>query len=169
MDHNSLIDRESFEVCVHAEDHPKVFICDKLIAPSISKLNKKGYRTIASCSGHYSYSYYEWFNVNINELEKIKSNSKNIIKRIDTDSFDYISEIESTRIYVLFDEKYLFDSIPDGYKISDFNGKGVILDHKVDYYKNGSRRKQKDVVNEIEEYCKILDKWASELPERKGD
>lgn len=53
MDHNSIIDRETFEVFEHAEDYPKAFICDKRIAPSIALLNKKGYKTIASCSGHY--------------------------------------------------------------------------------------------------------------------
>ena len=30
MDKNSIIDKESFEVCTNAEDHPKVFVCDKL-------------------------------------------------------------------------------------------------------------------------------------------
>ena len=53
MDHNSIIDRETFEVFEHAEDYPKAFICDKRIAPSVALLNKKGYKTIASCSGHY--------------------------------------------------------------------------------------------------------------------
>ena len=53
MDHNSIIDRETFEVYEHAEDYPKAFICDKRIAPSIALLNKKGYKTLASCSGHY--------------------------------------------------------------------------------------------------------------------
>ena len=53
MDHNSIIDRETFEVFEHAENYPKAFICDKRIAPSVALLNKKGYKTIASCSGHY--------------------------------------------------------------------------------------------------------------------
>lgn len=29
MDSNSIIDKDTFEVCTHAEDHPQVFICDK--------------------------------------------------------------------------------------------------------------------------------------------
>lgn len=53
MDHNSIIDRETFEVFEHAEDYPKAFICDKRIAPSVALLNKKGYKTLASCSAHY--------------------------------------------------------------------------------------------------------------------
>ncbi len=53
MDHNSIIDRESYEVYENAEDYSKAFICDKRIAQSIALLNKKGYKTLASCSGHY--------------------------------------------------------------------------------------------------------------------
>lgn len=53
MDKNSIIDRKSFNVCTHAEDHPEVFICDKAIAPVVALLNKKGYKTFSSCSGHY--------------------------------------------------------------------------------------------------------------------
>ena len=59
MDHNSIIDRETFEVFEHAEDYPKAFICDKRIAPSVALLNKKGYKTIASCSGHYRFEWNE--------------------------------------------------------------------------------------------------------------
>ena len=65
MDKNSIIDKESFEVCTHAEDHPKVFVCDKLIAPAVALLNKKGYKTFASCSGHYKIEFYEYLNEDI--------------------------------------------------------------------------------------------------------
>ena len=57
MDHNSIIDRETFEVYEHAEDYPKAFICDKRISKSVALLNKKGYETYASCSGHYFVNY----------------------------------------------------------------------------------------------------------------
>ena len=53
MDHNSIIDKNTFEIYEHAEDYPNIFICDKRIASSIALLNKKGYKTLASCSGHY--------------------------------------------------------------------------------------------------------------------
>ena len=35
MDKNSIIDKTTFEVCIHAEDYPKVFVCDKPIAPAM--------------------------------------------------------------------------------------------------------------------------------------
>ena len=53
MDHNSIIDKNTFEIYEHDEDYPNIFICDKRIASSIALLNKKGYKTLASCSGHY--------------------------------------------------------------------------------------------------------------------
>ena len=168
MDHNSIIDRDTFEVCIHAEDHPKVFICDKMIAPAISELNKRGYKTLASCSGHYSYSYYEWFDVDLSELEEVKNNSKNIIKRVGNETFDYISEVESTHIYVLFDKNYLFKAIPDGFELEYINDKSS-LEHEVSFYKNNTRKRNKEVFNEIEKYCNILREWASNLPERKDD
>ena len=37
MDKNSIIDKETFEVYTYAEDHPKVFVCDKMIAPAIKR------------------------------------------------------------------------------------------------------------------------------------
>ena len=82
MDHNSLIDKETFQVYLHAEDYPKAFICDKMLARAIAILNKKGYKTFASCSGHYGISYYEWLDVPLKELEEIKQDEHCIIKRI---------------------------------------------------------------------------------------
>ena len=71
MDKNSIIDKESFEVCTNAEDHPKVFVCDKLIAPAVALLNKKGYKTFASCSGHYKIEFYEYLNEDIKNRVKL--------------------------------------------------------------------------------------------------
>ena len=82
MDKNSIIDKESFEVCTNAEDHPKVFVCDKLIAPAVALLNKKGYKTFASCSGHYKIEFYEYLNEDIKKLERrVKSQEKKLAKQ----------------------------------------------------------------------------------------
>lgn len=58
MDCCSIIDKKTFDVCTHAEDHSDVFICDKPIALVISILNKKNYKTLASCSGHYRIEFF---------------------------------------------------------------------------------------------------------------
>ena len=72
MDHNSLINKKTYEICKHAEDNNDYFICDKVIAPAISLLNKKGYTTYASCSGHYKIEFYEWFDEDIKNLKNSK-------------------------------------------------------------------------------------------------
>ena len=55
MDKNSIIDKETFEVYTYAEDHPKVFVCDKMIAPAVALLNKKGYKTFSIEGGYKAY------------------------------------------------------------------------------------------------------------------
>ena len=81
MDKNSIIDKETFEVYTYAEDHPKVFVCDKMIAPAVALLNKKGYKTFASCSGHYKIEFYEYFDEDIKNLEEYQNNERIIIKK----------------------------------------------------------------------------------------
>ena len=115
MDQNSIIDKTTFDICKHAEDHKEVFICDKEIAPAISLLNKKGYETYASCSGHYKIEFYEWFDEDINKLEELKNNPRIIIKNIKEKSFDYWSEVDKTQVYVLFKKQYSFNNLPEGF------------------------------------------------------
>lgn len=168
MDHNSLIDRNTFKVYKHAEDCPEMFICDKMIAPAIAVLNKKGYKTFASCSGHYEITFYEYYDVDINLLDEIKNNNNVIIKEVRKDSFDYWKEKEFTVMYVLFDNDYSFINNPKEFKITKIDDNRISLEHIIDYYdKNGKRRKRIDIENDIEKYSKILKEWANELPERK--
>ena len=57
-----IIDRKTYEVYKYAEDYADAFICDRLIAPTVALLNKKGYKTYASCQGHYGIEFYEYLN-----------------------------------------------------------------------------------------------------------
>ena len=92
------------------------FEVDELIAPIISVLNQKGYKTIYSCSGHY-YRYdideIEFYENNDNDLEKTK------VTFYDTDD---IHEDESWGIpYIMFSLKVKsipnIDTIPKGWSI----------------------------------------------------
>lgn len=171
MDGNSIIDRTTFEVCTHAEDHSKVFICDKSIAPVIALLNKKGYKTFSSCSGHYKLEFYEYFDENINKLEEYQKNERIIIKKVKDSSFDYWKEVDKTHIYILFADEYKFDNLPSGFIVDTNDG----LDHlrtyiecEINYYdKNNGRKKMIDVLNEIDDKCNLLKKWAINLPDIK--
>lgn len=169
MDHNSIIDKKTFEIYTHAEDYPNAIICDKEIAPAIATLNKKGYKTLASCSGHYKISFYEWLNEDLKKLDEVKQDTKNIIKRIGNESFDYWSEVTDTYIYILFNKKCNFLNLPEGFEENDSDNR-TYLEHEINYYdKNDNRLSQKDIMKEIEKYCEILYEWASNLPERKDD
>lgn len=167
MDKNSLIDRNTFVVWFHAEDNKDVFICDKAIANAVSLFNKKGYKTFASCSGHYKIEFCESLNVSIDKLKEYQNNDKILIKRIREDSFDCFEEIENTLLYVLFEREYKFDNLPDGfcYRIDDGEDeKRSIIESVINYYDiDGNHRSIKDVVNEIERKCKMLEEYARGL------
>lgn len=171
MDYNSIIDRETFEVTLHAEDHPKVFICDKTIAPVVALLNKKGYITFASCGGHYKIEYWECFNESLKYLKEYQKDEKIIIKKIKDNGFDYWQEVDKTRIYILFDKDYQFNNLPDDFEISNNDGLShsrTCIECEINYYDNNNERKTfSAVMKEIENKCKLLEKWAKELPDIK--
>lgn len=166
MDHNSIINRTNYKVYKDSEDYPNAFICDKLIAPAVAILNKKGYKTKASCSGHYKVEFYEYFNCDISNYDEYSKDVRIIIKRVGDNSFDYWQEVDKTHIYILFDNVYTFDNLPDGFEYID--GDKTCIDSSISYYdKHNNKRIRKDVECELEEKCKILKNWAEKLPENK--
>lgn len=165
MDHNSIIDKKTYEVTLHAEDNSNVIICDKNIASSIALLNKKGYKTFASCGGHYKLEFYEWFDEDISKLNEYQNDDRIIIKKIKDKSFDYWSEVDSTLIYILFIKDYNFASLPAGfsYYVDDIGR--ICVECQIDYYDaNGTKKKRNIVENEIEEKNKLLKEWVDNLP-----
>lgn len=170
MDHNSIIDRNTFEVYTHAEDCPFAFVCDKRIAPAIAELNKKGYETMASCGGHYSGGCTEQLNLDISLLEEYQSDAECFIKEIRKDSFDCYIENRQAHIYVLFNERYDFKSIPEGFSIyeDEYNGnKRMTLECDIDYFdEENHKKKMSTIENELDEKCNILKNWAQNLPNR---
>lgn len=168
MDKNSIIDKATFEVCTHAEDHPDVFVCDKPIAPVISILNKKGYKTFASCSGHYKIEFYEYFDEDINNLKEYQNDERIIIKKIKDNTFDYWQEVDKTLLYILFVHEYEFNDLPSEFKVSIDNGLDyprTCIECEISYYdENNEHRKMFDVLNEIDDKCKLLKEWADNLP-----
>lgn len=168
MDGNSIIDKENFQICKHAEDCSKVFICDKSIAPVISILNQKGYKTFASCSGHYRIEFYEYFNEDINKLEEYQNNERIIIKKIKDNSFDYWKEVDKTMLYILFTDKYEFKNLPNEFKLSINDGLDyprTCIECEINYYNEfNEHKKRSDVLKEIDNKCELLKEWATRLP-----
>ena len=164
MDHNSIIDRNTFEVTLHAEDHKDVFICDKEIANALALLNKKGYKTIASCSGHYKIEFYEYLKEDISKLEEYKNNNRMIIKEIREKDFDYWQEVDKTIMYILFDKKYNFNNLPKGFELDNTREK-TCVEYIINFYdENNKHRTIKDVTREIESKSKELKEWVKLLP-----
>ena len=170
MDDKSIISKDTYEVFKHEEDCPYAFICDKRIALVIAELNKKGYVTFASCGGHYKNEFYEWFNEDISNIETYKKDSRIIITEIREDSFDYISFVDKTLIYILFNEEYEFDNLPNGFSYyEDGEDYRTCIQCFVSYYYESNKRKKRNIVeNEIDEKIDELNKWVKELPNRKG-
>ena len=163
MDHNSIIDRKTFEVCKDAEEHKDVFICDKEIANVVALLNKKNYKTIASCSGHYKIEYYEFLKEDISNLEEYKNNNRIIIKEVREKDFDYWEEIDKTHMYILFDKIYEFNNLPEGFTIDNSSDK-TYIEHIISFYdENNKHRTIKDVTREIENKSKELEEWVKLL------
>lgn len=163
MDHNSIIDRNTYEVCIDAEDHKDVFICDKEIANVVALLNKKGYKTIASCSGHYKIEYYEYLKEDISNLEDYKNNNRVIIKEIRENDFDYWLEVDKTIMYILFDKIYELNNLPEGFIIDNSRDK-TCIEHIISFYdENNKHRTIKDVTREIENKSKELEEWVKQL------
>lgn len=169
MDNNSIIDRKTFEVYKHSEDYPNAFIVDKPLAEVISILNKKGYKTLASCAGHSRITFDEFRNVDLKELEEAKKDDKIIIRKVRNDNFDYWREAEYTYMYILFDREYSLGELPKPfYYYIDEGIDRTDIECKIEFYdKNGERKSQIDIMNEIDKNSEILKAWAENLPNRK--
>ena len=167
MDSSSIIDRHTYEVYKHEEDCPFGFICDKEIADVVALLNKKGYKTFASCSGHYRNTFYEWFDEDIKNLDEYKNDKMNIITEVRDDSFDYISIVDKTLIYILFNGTYDLGVLPEGFIDNNTDGRSCI-ECSISYYDKDKRKKRNVVEKEIELQCNKLKEWVDSLPELKG-
>lgn len=115
---------------------------DEDIRPIVEKLNSKGYKTIASCSGHPS------------------ARAKDDRYR---DGVRYKKLYSTARI--VFDKIYDFPNIPDGW-----TKKVMEEDQRVGIYVDPPRFKiidglpEKQYANWKRRYMRALEKWADELP-----
>ena len=169
MDDKSIISKDTFEVFKHEEDCPYAFICDKRIAPVIALLNKKGYSTFASCGGHYKNEFYEWFNEDISNLQSLIEDTKVIITEVRDDSFDYITWVDKTLVYILFDKEYVFENLPEEFEIYENDDNRTCIQCFVSYYDENNKRKKRNIVEkELDEKINKLNEWVKELPNKKG-
>jgi hypothetical protein len=115
---------------------------DDDIKPMIDKLNEKGYKTMASCSGHPS------------------SRSKSDRYR---DGIKYGKLYSTAR--VVFDKIYDFPNVPDGWSkkvMKDDKRVGIYVDPPSFKIINGLPEKQ--YTNWKRRYMSALEKWVNDLP-----
>ena len=104
------------------------FECDDLIAPAISLLNKKGYKTKFCCSGH-PFDYIigsicetdDEFNDEY-VIRKCSSNNPKVKEafsdtNVDEYPFYVVTKFAENVFYVYFEEEYNFTNLPDEFEI----------------------------------------------------
>jgi len=159
MDNNRFINLETFEV---TENIPNYIMVDKEIANTIAVLNKKGYKTLNSCSGHFKEhrkSLQE--KVDLYCLEEAKNNKIYDIEEIQENAFSCWILHCRTSIYIMFEKKYEFPSLPEGFELESLN----IIRCTIELLDNGKLKEKEIIYKEIEKYNKILEDWANNLPD----
>lgn len=164
MDNNIFINLKTFEI---VDELPNYISVDKEIAKTISTLNKKGYLTMASCSGHYYIPTMSMqSNIDLDFLKEAESNPKMIVESIKEDSFDCWVENQTTSIYIMFSKKYNFPKLPKGFKLETHENNETIR-CTIEFFLQNIRKSEKEIKNEIKKYNKILEEWANNLPSIK--
>lgn len=161
MNNQKFINKETWDIVDELDDYIPV---DSKIAKTIGILNKKGYVTKSSCAGHHDIRFIDIDEADISLLEEFKRDSKVIIRDVHDDDFDYWMEIPGSVIYIVFADNYKLPSIPEGFVLD-----GDTLKHNVEYYNNDIRRSIPLINEEINKYNKILESWASSLPNIRKD
>lgn len=160
----------------------KIIEIDDEIADSIIELNKKGYNTIASCSGHSNIEFYPFTAPLSDKEELIKSGS---IIYDESDVLYGISPSISTYCYVKFDRQYDFNTIPYGFEYESANDAyraylesvekhpeykndnitfGDAISRRISFIdENGKRKPKETVEREIKMANNLLLEWAKGL------
>ena len=138
-----------------------VFEVDEEIVESISLLNKKGYRTRYSCSGHVKDPrMYEMYRVK--KSEEFDDKDLGFIVKDNKDDYEILMPNRYTSIYVMFDKKYEFDNLPNGFYILDDEVTTIYKD--IMYYENNIKKKSSDIESEIKKSNVELLEWVKSLP-----
>lgn len=140
----AYINKNDFEIVGYVADEKRkenYFECDDLIAPSISLLNKKGYKTIFCCSGHPYATIDVVFSPEIPskedlgdiELLWVEDSDEYSDQCLDIDEFKYalICKCHYGEVfYIIFEDDYDFPELP-GDAYFDKENKGIYWNHDV--------------------------------------
>ena len=170
----ALIDKYSFSILTFNEDYrtqDDYFECDDLIAPAISLLNKKGYKTAFCCGGHPFYRIDLEVREEFPSEEDMESAEYKILfvdesKKLNKFDFDrekypwcvlcQYNFFDS--LYVVFLNKYEFPELPDGFYIDKDNG-GIYYDSQ----RLPLSTESFEGITKIYEINKIFYEWVEKL------
>lgn len=163
MDNLRFINLETYEITEEPENY---IYADKYIVETIAVLNKKGYKTTASCSGHPDIDMLQQVDKKEN-LEKyyytIPTNLKDSkwLKEEEM-MFQYANPITDT--YIMFDKEYEFSALPEG-----FEQNSNIIRKKTDIFdENKKAYEYMELQEKIKKINEELLEWAKGLKEYKG-
>lgn len=136
----ALINTKDFSIVSGNDDvfdTDNYFECDDLIAPAISLLNKKGYKTKFCCSGH-PFDYITGCicetddEFNDEYVTRICDSNVPKVQEVfhdaDLSEFPYyvVTKFSQNVFYVYFDKEYDFPTLPDEFDIDSPNIEGEI-------------------------------------------
>lgn len=145
------------------------FECDDLMAPAISLLNKKGYKTKFCCSGHTYPKHVGSFGKTLPNTYKMREiiycekseNLKGLYPNQIIESNPYyiihISKVDPIRFYVSFEDKYNFPHLPEDAFFTN-EGRCIRYQYPID---------ENDVFNNFEiilRMNKSFYEWIEKLP-----
>lgn len=136
---------------------------DEDIALTISILNKKGYYTKFSCSGHSKDPrLFELYHKN--NHENLNNKELGYVVNENNKGYDIMMPYTYTLVYIMFVEDYNFDYLPFGFiKNNEFSQ--CFIEKQIEYY-NKEKRKN-DISKEIKDANDALLNWAKSLPYNK--
>lgn len=163
----SFINKKTYEIVDELDDY---IYCDYDLRYIIAELNRKGYKTSFSCSGHIEvglldYEHREPIEELDEFLEKSKTNSSLHLIRKDDQYFYHKDEKVSTYTYIYFDNNYEFKSIPKGFTL-ELNECKSNLVKEISFYKDDDyqiRKTDKEISNELNETYDDLKRWVDSL------
>ena len=176
----AYINKNDFSILSYIidEDDENYFECDDMIAPTISLLNKKGYRTAFCCSGHPfpfiddgvmkeepSKETIERNNIlSVESSEKLRGKISEELSGINLDETPYYviyrNELAQS-LYIAFEDEYNLPELPEGIDVHyDEDNMGLYLDYTEDevcpeYFVG---------ITKVYEANKKLYEWAKKLP-----
>lgn len=147
------------------------FEVDEQLADTIILLNKKGYKTINSCAGHYKDDtvYKETVPKNtVTKEEFFKYLNQHDLRFLGEDENNYYYEgiILGEATYIMFDKDVVLPFYPEGFV---FDETGNDVSRRLPFYhdeeKAKNKKEQSTIDLEIEIAIKSLEIWAMKLPE----